>query len=179
MWEINLNCGSPWTYLHQSEKCVFQKDLGTVSCHWVPMACIATLVLSEWSPHSLRNDSRSWGAAHVCTSSCPHGAKMTPQGQEQTSTKTFLTPEVCRRYLCYAPKSLSLQPEQGYYVRLHPATIQVWTARSSSLCFVRRLPEKIINSFLSQRTVCSMQMKANCSGVNHLTCHWATESFWS
>lgn len=118
------------------------------------------------------------GELHICTSSCPHGAKMTPQGQKQTSTKTFLTPEVCGRYLRYAPKSLSLQSEQGYYVRLPPAMIQVSTARSSALCFVRRLPGKIINSFLSQKTLCSMQMKANCSGVNHLTCHWAKESFW-
>lgn len=52
------------------------------------------------------------------------------------------------------------------------------------------LPGLVFSPFLCQRfarknypfsqgTMCSMQMKANSSGVNHLTCHWAKQSFWS
>lgn len=35
------------------------------------------------------------------------------------------------------------------------------------------------NCNFSQGTMCSMQMKADSPGVNHLTCHWAKQSFWS
>lgn len=57
--------------------------------------------------------------------------------------------------------------------------IQIWTAGSLALSCIRGLPRKIIKGFLSQRTMYSMQMKENSSGVNHLTFHWVKQSFWS
>lgn len=133
---------------------------------------ILNIPVSLWKC-DFQNDRGQW-LQTGCMINPSNGSAPRHPGQANTKSSPLLRPT---KEISAMARSLCCSARAEFFSQL----VSLHTFALPGLVFSPFLCQRFArkNYPFSQGTMCSVQMKANTSGVNHLTCHWTKQSFWS